>query len=166
MPKTGFWLHGVERLFGLMKRAVELRVVQPVLPMAAVLVFFGDRCYWSPDFGALAGAAGRPEMLDFYADWRASCWKRERFMVSETKVSARPVPALLHKADVTARIPSQRALLRRFGLFGLPGKLLLMKMAVKLLLPSRWPIKLRRTSNRRCTGRTVACGSPLDSTTA
>ena len=75
-------------------------------------------------FGAaLASAAGRPVMLDFYADWCVSCKEMERFTFSDAEVAARLAHAVLLKVDVTANTESQRSLLRRFKLFGPPGTL-------------------------------------------
>jgi thiol:disulfide interchange protein DsbD len=72
---------------------------------------------------ALRAAAGRPVMLDFYADWCVSCKEMERFTFNDAKVATRLGQAVLVKADVTANTESQRALLRRFNLFGPPGTL-------------------------------------------
>jgi len=72
---------------------------------------------------ALRAAAGRPVMLDFYADWCVSCKEMERFTFSDAQVVARLKPALLLKADVTGNTAAHRALLRRFKLFGPPGTL-------------------------------------------
>ena len=72
---------------------------------------------------ALAAAAGRPVMLDFYADWCVSCKEMERFTFSDANVAARLAHAVLLKVDVTANTASQRSLLRRFKLFGPPGTL-------------------------------------------
>ncbi len=69
---------------------------------------------------ALRGA-GRPVMLDFYADWCVSCKEMERFTFAEPAVQARLAGALLLKADVTANGPQDRELLKRFQLFGPPG---------------------------------------------
>jgi thiol:disulfide interchange protein DsbD len=65
--------------------------------------------------------AGRPVMLDFYADWCVSCKEMERFTFSDPKIQARLSKALLLKADVTANNDDDRALLKRFQLFGPPG---------------------------------------------
>ena len=65
--------------------------------------------------------AGRPVMLDFYADWCVSCKEMERFTFTDAAVQARLGGALLLKADVTQNSPADRALLKRFGLFGPPG---------------------------------------------
>ncbi|MDP3515014.1 MAG: protein-disulfide reductase DsbD [Sulfuritalea sp.] len=70
---------------------------------------------------AEAKAAGRPVMLDFYADWCVSCKEMERFTFAETKVAARLKQFVLLQADVTANSPDDAALLKRFGLFGPPG---------------------------------------------
>jgi thioredoxin:protein disulfide reductase len=65
--------------------------------------------------------AGRPVMLDFYADWCVSCKEMERFTFSDPQIRARLSKALLLKADVTANNDDDRALLKRFQLFGPPG---------------------------------------------
>lgn len=69
---------------------------------------------------ALLGA-GRPVMLDFYADWCVSCKEMERFTFTDPRVRAQLAGALLLKADVTENNAHDRELLRRFNLFGPPG---------------------------------------------
>nr|WP_263364786.1 protein-disulfide reductase DsbD [Cupriavidus pauculus] len=73
---------------------------------------------------AAAAAAGRPVMLDFYADWCVSCKEMEKFTFSDAKVGARMAQLTLLQADVTANNADDRALLKRFGLFGPPGIIL------------------------------------------
>jgi len=70
---------------------------------------------------AEAKAAGKPVMLDFYADWCVSCKEMERFTFSDPKVAARMKQLVLLQADVTANTDDDKALLKRFGLFGPPG---------------------------------------------
>ena len=65
--------------------------------------------------------AGRPVMLDFYADWCVSCKEMERFTFVDPAVQKKLSGALLLKADVTANNEADRALLKRFNLFGPPG---------------------------------------------
>jgi len=65
--------------------------------------------------------AGRPVVLDFYADWCVSCKEMERFTYTDEVVRRRMSGALLLKADVTANNEQDRALLKRFALFGPPG---------------------------------------------
>ena len=70
---------------------------------------------------AIVGSAGRPVMLDFYADWCVSCKEMDHFTFSDPRVRARLGGALLLQADVTRNSPADRALLKRYGLFGPPG---------------------------------------------
>jgi thiol:disulfide interchange protein DsbD len=66
-------------------------------------------------------SAGRPVMLDFYADWCVSCKEMERYTFTDAKVRARLEGMLLLQADVTEANEAHRALLKRFALFGPPG---------------------------------------------
>lgn len=66
-------------------------------------------------------SAGKPVMLDFYADWCVSCREFEQFTFPDPRVQARLAGALLLQADVTANDAADRALLKRYGLFGPPG---------------------------------------------
>lgn len=70
---------------------------------------------------AEAKQAGKTVMLDFYADWCVSCKEMERFTFADPAVQARLKDTLLFKADVTANSETDKALLKRFGLFGPPG---------------------------------------------
>ncbi|MFL6631201.1 MAG: protein-disulfide reductase DsbD, partial [Massilia sp.] len=65
-----------------------------------------------------------PVMLDFYADWCVSCKEMERFTFSEPKVEARMQQVRLLQVDVTANNEEDRALMKKFGLFGPPGIIL------------------------------------------
>lgn len=66
-------------------------------------------------------AAGKPVMLDFYADWCVSCKEMEAFTFTDAQVKAKLEGMLLLQADVTANSPEDKALLKRFSLFGPPG---------------------------------------------
>ena len=66
-------------------------------------------------------SAGRPVMLDFYADWCVSCKEMERFTFADPAVRARLAGYTLLQADVTANSDDDKALLARFQLFGPPG---------------------------------------------
>jgi thiol:disulfide interchange protein DsbD len=70
---------------------------------------------------AQAKADGKAVMLDFYADWCVSCKEMESFTFSDARVQARLANAVLLKADVTANTEADKALLKRFSLFGPPG---------------------------------------------
>ncbi len=63
----------------------------------------------------------RPVMLDFYADWCVSCIEMERFTFSDPVVAQYMQQMLLLQVDVTDHNEADRALLKRFSLFGPPG---------------------------------------------
>jgi len=73
------------------------------------------------DLDARLKTADRVAMLDFYADWCVSCKEMERFTFSDPQVQARLGRMVLLRADVTANTADDKALLKRFRLFGPPG---------------------------------------------
>ena len=70
---------------------------------------------------AVRASAGKPVMLDFYADWCVSCKEMERDTFSATMVQTRLDEMVALQADVTANLDAHKALLKRFELFGPPG---------------------------------------------
>jgi thiol:disulfide interchange protein DsbD len=67
-----------------------------------------------------AKTAGRPVMLDFYADWCVSCKEMEHRTFTDPGVHAALARATLLQADVTANDEADQALLQRFGILGPP----------------------------------------------
>ena len=70
---------------------------------------------------AIRAANGRVVMLDFYADWCVSCLEMEKLNFSDKRVRAELDQMLLIQADVTANDADDKALLKKYGLFGPPG---------------------------------------------
>jgi len=70
---------------------------------------------------AAAAQAGKPVMLDFYADWCVSCKEMEKFTFARADVQQALSHFVLLKADVTANDDVDQALLKRFALFGPPA---------------------------------------------
>jgi thioredoxin:protein disulfide reductase len=120
--------------------AVALGVVQwvgaatgasdPLRPLARLVGGAAGQANAMPQFRAVRSVAeldailrrpGQAVMLDFYADWCVSCKQMERFTFTDPAVAAKMARALLLKADVTANSDDDKALLKRFHLFGPPG---------------------------------------------
>jgi thiol:disulfide interchange protein DsbD len=70
---------------------------------------------------AIRAANGRVVMLDFYADWCVSCLEMEKLTFSDKRVRAELDQMLLIQAEVTANDADDKALLKKYGLFGPPG---------------------------------------------
>jgi thioredoxin:protein disulfide reductase len=66
-------------------------------------------------------AQGKIAMLDFYADWCVSCKEMEKFTLSDQRVRAQLSNVHLLQVDVTANDADDKAMLKRFNLFGPPG---------------------------------------------
>ena len=70
---------------------------------------------------ARISAAGRPVLVDYYADWCVACKDMERSTFADDRVRQRLAGWTLLQVDVTANSDDDKALLARFGLFGPPG---------------------------------------------
>jgi thiol:disulfide interchange protein DsbD len=69
----------------------------------------------------LAQSRGKTVLLDFYADWCVSCVEMERFTFIDPRVRSRLDDMVLLQVDVTANDAHDKAMLKRFNLFGPPG---------------------------------------------
>ncbi len=114
---------------------------------------------------ALARAAGKPVMLDFYADWCVSCIEMERFTFSDARVGTRMSDMVLLKADVTKNSAQDKALLKRFNLFGPPGIILYNAQGrevstarvIGFQKPELFLTALDRASQAQCLGTDTMC---------
>ena len=70
---------------------------------------------------ALARTGGKTALLDFYADWCVSCKEMEKLTFVDPAVKARLADSVLMQVDVTANDADDKAMLKRFNLFGPPG---------------------------------------------
>jgi len=80
-----------------------------------------ERVQTLAELDARLAAADKPVMLDFYADWCVSCKEMEKYTFSDAKVAAQMRRMTLLQVDVTANSDADKALLKRFSLFGPPG---------------------------------------------
>ncbi|WP_305072365.1 protein-disulfide reductase DsbD [Propionivibrio sp.] len=117
-------LTGAAMLVGVLSGARD-----PLQPLARIGMAGGSEVRPLPfervrslaELDARIASAGRPVMLDFYADWCVSCKEMERFTFADPRVRARLSGWLLLQADVTANSAEDKALLAHFKLFGPPG---------------------------------------------
>ncbi|MDR7133496.1 thiol:disulfide interchange protein DsbD [Lysobacter niastensis] len=72
---------------------------------------------------AAAQAAGKPLLLDFYADWCVSCKEMEKYTFPQAVVHDALSGFVLLKADVTANDELDQALMKRLGIIGPPATL-------------------------------------------
>ncbi len=72
----------------------------------------------------LANTGGKTVMLDFYADWCVSCKEMEKLTFVDSAVQAKLADTILLQVDVTANDAADKAMLKRFRLFGPPGIIL------------------------------------------
>jgi thioredoxin:protein disulfide reductase len=64
---------------------------------------------------------GKPAMLDFYAEWCVACKEMDKFTFTDERVQSKLANMVLLQADVTDNNDDDRALLKRFNLYGPPG---------------------------------------------
>jgi thiol:disulfide interchange protein DsbD len=72
---------------------------------------------------AAAKTAGKPVMLDFYADWCVSCKEMERYTFTKPEVQRALADFVLLQADVTANDDVDQALMKNFHIVGPPDTL-------------------------------------------
>src|SRR5450830_271452 len=80
----------------------------------------------------LAQSKGKTALLDFYADWCVSCKEMEKLTFVVPKVKAELADTLLLQVDVTANDEADKAMLKRFSLFGPPGIILFDKTGAEI----------------------------------
>jgi len=105
------WLRPLERLGserrGAEAEQVEFRRIKSLEELSEAL--------------AEAGAADRPAMLDFYADWCVECIRMERKTFPDETVQLLLTKIRPLQADVTANDETDQALMRQFGIIGPPA---------------------------------------------
>lgn len=123
LPRAGAWMVWVKCGFGVMLLALAAWMALPLLPNRHVSALPFKQVTNVQQLEAEL-AKGRPVMLDFYADWCVSCKEMEKFTFSAAPVKAALEGAVLLQADVTANSDEDKALLKRYGLFGPPAIIL------------------------------------------
>lgn len=109
---------GEENLLAPLGSATPTNTVVP--PTASGLTF--KTIHSSEELNAiLAQNKGKKVMLDFYADWCSSCKELDEITFKDPTVIQSLNDYVLVRADVTADSDSEKALTKRFNLFGPPA---------------------------------------------
>ena len=130
--KNRGWLFKMAGLFFAVLGIVQLfGVATGGRDMLAPLAHFSDNGAKKIEFtrvkseaeldAALVKSGGKTVMLDFYADWCVACKEMEKLTFSDPRIQTRFADMLLLQVDVTANSADDKAILKRFKLFGPPG---------------------------------------------
>jgi thioredoxin:protein disulfide reductase len=77
------------------------------------------------DLAKILATTTKPVVLDFYADWCTSCKEMEHSTFTDERVAQMFSKATLLRIDVTKNSDADKALMKKYGLFGPPALLVL-----------------------------------------
>jgi len=143
IPTTGIWMIWLQRTLGVLLVATAAWIASPLLQkndsIGSTKAINGQQVHQVGDLAFIvihspaeldtqlskAQEDKKLVLLDFYADWCISCKEMEINTFANPQVSQELKQFVLLQADVTTNSPENQALLKRFGLFGPPGILIL-----------------------------------------
>lgn len=130
LPKAGRWMNGVKYLFGILLIGVAIWMVARILPPQITQVFkptaqtentLGFKTVHTlAEIKTELKSAQRPVMLDFYADWCATCHEIDANVFSNTEVKEQLKPYLLLRVDVTKNTQEDQTIQRYFQVIAPP----------------------------------------------
>lgn len=138
VPRTGSWMNWVKYFFGV---ALVLLALWFIWPLSLKIYHHFYPFENKDEASALSlekrspfirvhnvnelehylATAGKPIMLDFYAEWCVSCHEMEQFTLSDPDIRRRLQNVMWLQVDVTENLPEHQQLMKRFALFGPPA---------------------------------------------
>ena len=133
LPKAGAWMTRVKMLIGVLMIGVAVWVAQPLWGKYWQH-FSGQNSTQTESFHLVrdlneiqtrVAQSDRPVLIDLYADWCRSCIEMEHKTFPASQVREQMAQMQLLRVDMTRNTPEDQEILKRFGLYGPPGIIVL-----------------------------------------
>ncbi len=125
--------------FGFFEKTAANTLIFRIIRLVLAAIFLGTAFWWGMPSGETSSGphvewqpysetalreakeAGRPAIIDFYADWCIPCKELDKYSFSDSRVIELSRNILMVKADITrGDSPEAKALVERYGVRGVP----------------------------------------------
>ena len=125
IPRSGMWMNRVKVILAICLFALSAYYVwplaKPYLVSAPAEESAGVKWIkFDPQKVIEAKAAGRPVIIDFYADWCVSCVEMDQFTFSDQSVINKSRQFVMLKVDATSPFPELKDWQVKYKVYGLP----------------------------------------------
>jgi thiol:disulfide interchange protein DsbD len=118
LPKSGTWMVWVKRVFGVVLILVAIWFVRPLF---AGKTETASPIAWQKYSPEAVANAGKPVLIDFYADWCIPCHEMDKRTFADPRVIEKTRELLMLKADLTRTgTPETDKLAQEYKILGVP----------------------------------------------